>query len=74
MTVSSRSKIGGQKSGSYLVEQIKKMLAVRQTKLSLKSISVIARGLSEEPAEKAEYQDVWENGDVEIEDLNLQPA
>jgi len=57
-----------------LVEQIKKMLAVRQTKLSLKSISVIARGLSEEPAEKAEYQDVWENGDVEIEDLNLQPA
>jgi hypothetical protein len=57
-----------------LVEQIKKMLAVGQTKLNLKSISIIARGLSEEPAEKAEYLDVWENCDVEIEDPNLQPA
>jgi hypothetical protein len=73
--VESKAVVGCKIKGiGYLIEQVKNTLAVGQTKLKLKSISIIARGLSEEPAEKAEYQDVWDNGDVEIEDPNLQPA
>jgi len=59
----------------FLMEQTKQMIAIGQKKLKLKSILIVARGLSEQPANLTEYKEAWEYGnDVEIEDPNLQPA
>lgn len=63
------------KGVGYLIEQARQMIADGKNRLTIKSISIVARGLAKKPAIRSEYEDVWQNGDAaEIEDPRLQPA
>lgn len=59
----------------YLVGEAVKMLSGKHPlKPTIKTVSVVGRGLASQPASLDEYEDVWENGQVEIEDPALQPC